>query len=707
MQRSYFERRALRRAEGLWARGERLLGRVVASPLNPLYHLGTLSIFLLAVMVVTGVYLVVFYKASATAAYASVAGLDAQWLGSLMRSAHRYAADGLVVTVLLHALKMLLSDRFWGSRWLSWVSGWALLAVVWVIGVTGYWLVWDVRAQWLTEYLAGKLGGATALTFATAEAAAGASTFFLIVLFIHVFLPALIVLGLLAHLMRLSRARVWPPRWVMALAAGVLVLLALLRPAASGAPADLNRTVGATSLDWWYLGFLPLAERLGGLFWAAAALALLALAALPWLARGRSVGPAVVVDDACTGCAVCVTECPYGAIELRAAPDGSRYAQLAVVNPDLCTGCGLCVGACAVEAIDLPTIPAATVRERLRRGLADAQAAGEAPVVVFACQGHVAMGTLPVRPVAAATVPAAPAPALAGGRAGLAIPLLNQVSFANHVIPGVWGGGPGAPTLPVLTCALPCIGMAQPEMIRDSLRGGARAVVVLTGPDHDCGFREGPRWLQERLGRRGSLVRQGVHVLEAMTGDQRPLNGLLGQLAAEAATPGAGRAPVGAARLAASLVGLLAALALLFGLALAAEQPATPRGAADSVLRIGLAHTAQLKGGAAIFGGQAALPEGMSAEQIGGGERHPVRLRVTLDGATLAERAYQPGGLRREGSVQAVESWLLEPGRHAVRVELMDDGATWREVYAGELTAAPGRVLNLSYDGELGRFIAR
>ncbi|HMQ29645.1 MAG TPA: 4Fe-4S binding protein [Chloroflexaceae bacterium] len=698
MGRSYLERRVLRRAEGVWAWGERLLGRLISSPLNPIYHLGTLAIFLLLVMVVTGIYLLIFYRASATGAYQSIASIDAFWLGSLMRSAHRYAADGLVVTVLLHALKMLLSDRFWGSRWLSWISGWAVLALIWAIGVTGYWLVWDVRAQWITQYVVRFLGGPTALTFATAEAAAGASTFFLIVLFMHAFLPVLIIVGLLVHLMRLSRPRVWAPRWVMGLAAGALILLTLLRPATSAAPADLSRTVGTVSLDWWYLGFLPLADRFGGLFWGVAALIVGLLAALPWLARGRGVGPAVVVDEACTGCAVCVEECPYGAIELKALPEGSRYAKLAVVNPDLCTGCGLCVGACAVDAIDLPALPAATVRERLKRSLAEARAGGDAPVVVFACQGHVAMGTLPVRPLTPAAAPALTVLAAGGGRAALAIPLLNNAAPASQVIPGSWAGEAGVQPLPVLTCALPCIGMVQPEMIRDSLGGGARAVVVLTGPDHDCGFREGPQWLSERLGRRQALVRQGVHVLEAMTGDQRPLDGLLRRLAHEPAAPTEGRAPLTPGRLAGSLVGVVATLTLLFGLALVAERPATAVGADDSLLRVGLAHTAQHKAAEGSFGAQAALPEGMSVAQIDGGERHPVRLRVEVDGTLVAEREYQPGGLRREGAVYALETWPLAEGEHTVRLSLMDDGANWREVFAGELLAEGGHVYSLIYD---------
>jgi hypothetical protein len=255
--------------------------------------------------------------------------------------------------------------------------------------------------------------------------------------------------------------------------------------------------------------------------------------------------------------------------------------------------------------------------------------------------------------------------------------------------------------------------MVQPEMIRDGLAGGARAVVVLTGPDHDCGFREGPRWLNERLGRRRALVQQGVYVLEAMTGDQRPLDGLLRRLApgspgeAKPLRSGESRQPLSPLRRAASLAGVLLTLALLFGLVLAAERPAVAPGADESLLRVGLAHTPQLKAAETVDGVQATLPEGMSAAQIAGGERHPVLLRVEVDGALVAEREYAPGGLRREGAVHALETWRLAEGQRSIRITMMDDGASWREVFAGTVAAEAGVVRTLIYDQGAGAFVLR
>src|SRR3990172_2924940 len=113
---------------------------------NPLYHTGTLTVALLAVVLVTGVYLLLFYRIGAP--YASVARITNDYfLGSFNRSLHRYASDAAVVTALLHGLRMLLRGRTWGARALAWISGMTLVLLLLVCGWTGYVMVWDVQAQ--------------------------------------------------------------------------------------------------------------------------------------------------------------------------------------------------------------------------------------------------------------------------------------------------------------------------------------------------------------------------------------------------------------------------------------------------------------------------------------------------------------------------------------------------------------------------------
>lgn len=121
------------------------------------------------------------------------------------------------------------------------------------------------------------------------------------------------------------------------------------------------------------------------------------LVALPWLARGQTLGPAVVTDELCTGCALCSQQCPYGAIEMRPRANGARLPALAAVLSNLCAGCGLCVGTCSTAGIELAGLPTTLVRERLRQALADTRAGGLSPVMVFTCQRHVALGTLELR----------------------------------------------------------------------------------------------------------------------------------------------------------------------------------------------------------------------------------------------------------------------------------------------------------------------
>lgn len=55
---------------------------------------------------------------------------------------------------------------------------------------------------------------------------------------------------------------------------------------------------------------------------------------------------AVVDRNECTGCGLCVDECPTEAISLD--DEG-----IATVNPEECTECGACVDVCPCAAISL------------------------------------------------------------------------------------------------------------------------------------------------------------------------------------------------------------------------------------------------------------------------------------------------------------------------------------------------------------------
>lgn len=464
-------RRALARLGTAYGWVEVALDRLVSPPLNPLYHTGTIAVFALAVAAVTGLYLFVFYRVGTEAAYRSVDGIMAHplGLGALMRSLHRYASDAAILAAALHGLKMLLADRFWGPRWISWVSGLGLLGLVWVTGATGYWLVWDAQAQVLSLATARFLdvlpifGEPLVRTFLDGRRIQ--NFLFFLVLFLHVTVPLLIGGVYWLHVMRLSRARFLPPRAVLVVTGAALLAASLLRPARSGPPADLGWLPGTIPVDWFYFFYFPLTHLDPRVGWALVTATGLAAVAAPWWLRGRAPARARVEHPACTGCTRCWKDCPYEAIVMVPRPDAGRRKLVAVVNPAKCVGCGICVGACDSAGILLGEHPVAVLGEAVTTRLRAAIRAGaDGPVLVYASRLAARLGLRP-----------------------------------DGILPGLPG---------VVVAGLPCVGLLHPEMLTRPLEVGARGVFVAGCHPEDCPHREGSRWLAERLtGRRQPTLR--------------------------------------------------------------------------------------------------------------------------------------------------------------------------------------------------------
>ncbi len=64
---------------------------------------------------------------------------------------------------------------------------------------------------------------------------------------------------------------------------------------------------------------------------------------------------AVVNEEKCDGCALCIDVCPYHAIELIEIDkgDGEPPVKLVRINSAQCKGCGLCQGTCPMRGIDV------------------------------------------------------------------------------------------------------------------------------------------------------------------------------------------------------------------------------------------------------------------------------------------------------------------------------------------------------------------
>ncbi len=448
----------------LWLLVEKLVNGLTTSAYNPFYYLGAISIFFLWIILVTGVYLFMFYDISARGAYNSVQSLSiGQWyLGGVMRSLHRYASDGIIITMLLHAARTFTLDRYKHWRWIAWVSGVATAWVIWIGGIFGYWMVWDERAKLIANLSARMLeslpifGIPLSLNFVRPESLT--DQLFYIVLFIHFSTAFVLFLLIMIHITRITKSIINPPRLVGYGIIFALLSLAVISPARSGAPAALGHLTHTVPFDWFYLWvFPPLKYFSERSLWIGIVFATVMVSIVPWLTRVKR-KPAVAVElPNCTGCELCMEDCPYQAIQMRARTDGMPYQLEAVVDAKRCASCGICVGSCDYKALNLPDITEQSVKTQIKAFVEELKDAPGPKVMVFACaKGAWVDGRLDDK-----------------GR-------LAGYEWARVV-------------------SLPCIGMLQPSMLSIPFAKGLDGVYVASCTQGDCHYRRGNEWFAGRL----------------------------------------------------------------------------------------------------------------------------------------------------------------------------------------------------------------
>jgi hypothetical protein len=191
----------------------------------------------LLVAVATGILMLVWYSPSLQFAYPSLAAIKGHTAGGWVRAMHRYSSDLMMLLLIVHAGRMFVAQKFSGARWLAWVSGIGMLGLVWFIGWTGYWLVWDQPAQQVAvssiQLLDGLpiFGEPLGRLFVSDRTVP--SLLFFVVFFLHMLLPLMIAIGLAVHLARVSRARLLPRRGLCFTLIAALCLAALLVPGAA------------------------------------------------------------------------------------------------------------------------------------------------------------------------------------------------------------------------------------------------------------------------------------------------------------------------------------------------------------------------------------------------------------------------------------------------------------------------------------------
>ncbi|MBD3648891.1 MAG: cytochrome b N-terminal domain-containing protein [Pseudomonadales bacterium] len=331
---------------------EKLLDRAFPSEWNPMYNLGALSFYLFWICSLTGVYLFVFFETSLDGAWHSVEEIthEQYWIGSIMRSLHRYTSAAMAVTVTLHLLRELTMRRFLRGRWFSWMSGVPLLWLLFASAIGGYWLVWDERAQYIALTTAQLFDAlpivVEPMAFGFLTDATVSDRFFSLLIFLHVGIPLALLLGMFIHIQRIRDSKSNPPKGLAIGTIASLTLLSILNPAMSQAPANLDRSIQTVEIDWFYLNLYPLINEWGpGVVWAILGVVTVGLFIVPLIIRTEKPQIAVVDPEFCNGCGWCYADCPYDAIYMKDHDFRPRNQQ-AVVISDRCVGCGICAGAC-------------------------------------------------------------------------------------------------------------------------------------------------------------------------------------------------------------------------------------------------------------------------------------------------------------------------------------------------------------------------
>lgn len=664
---------ALARIDRALAWLDGFIARWLPPECNPLAHAGAAANAALCIAIVSGVALLAWYSPSLQFAYSSVSAMGEGSLGGWVRAVHRYSSDLAMVFVLIHAARIVFARKFSGSRWLPWVSGVGLIALIWFIGWTGYWLVWDQPAQQVAVSSMRLLDalpifGEPLGRLYVADRMVPSLLFF-VVFFLHMLLPLGLAVGLAVHLVRVSRAKLFPNwRTTLALFIG-LSCAALFVPAPLDAKAQMSVKAPAFTVDAWYLTPLALALRFQHVgLWVALFGTATAAAAVPWL-LGRKRAPssyqAAVEQSRCHACTQCVQDCPFDAITMIARTDDKRFPSQAAVDPAKCVGCGVCAGSCDSEGISLTWFDTRREEKRIENEIITAQSSGSPGWVAFVA-GDVDSG----------------------------LALFTATRWRDR-IPGYQ------------VHFVPTASWVRPKFVELLLKRGVQGILIVRDARAEAASRDGNRWVLARL----SGERKPVYRPERAGGssawrvvDFDPARPKDLQRAALAFRTGMSddsrprrRQPFAVA-LAGGLLALFVGIATIGPSRLLVRNPA-PDGPefVFSFKALG-----DFAGDAAQDpAADAAKPVHMRGRSTTKPHRSDVIVRLTINGVTQ-ERTYRAKGISRDGP--ALDEWrqALPPTANAITVEVQTSAQATPLRWSGRIEPEARRFYVVTYEPDAG-----
>ncbi|MSO50430.1 MAG: c-type cytochrome [Acidobacteria bacterium] len=340
------------------------------------FTFGSLLLFGLTLQVVTGTLLALFYAPTPDHAWDSVRYITTEVRGGhFLRGLHHWGASLVVVTAVIHLVRVVLFGSYRAPRELNWVVGLVLLHVILAFGLTGYLLPWDQRAYWATvvtiniskltpfagEFVANLLRGGPDIGALTLTRWYG----------VHVLVLPPVLFGLTAlhlYLMRRhgisgpiterqgTRESFFPYQAARDLTVAVVAGVFLAALAWQGAP-PLEPPADPTAADyiprpeWYFLGLFELLkyfpgrlEVVGAIVIPGAVMTLLAL--LPWIDRARTRGLKErrwLLTGLAAGVVAMTTLTVMGALDKPPAAGGDwnvrEQAGLALMSEGTCASC--------------------------------------------------------------------------------------------------------------------------------------------------------------------------------------------------------------------------------------------------------------------------------------------------------------------------------------------------------------------------------
>jgi quinol-cytochrome oxidoreductase complex cytochrome b subunit len=113
------------------------------------YTLGSITLVLITLQLVTGIFLLFSYVPSTTEAWESLRyQKEHDLFGAIVRGIHLWGAYVLMFVIGLHMVRTFSSGSYKRPRELNWVTGVLLFVLVLGMAITGAFLPWDQAAYW-------------------------------------------------------------------------------------------------------------------------------------------------------------------------------------------------------------------------------------------------------------------------------------------------------------------------------------------------------------------------------------------------------------------------------------------------------------------------------------------------------------------------------------------------------------------------------